>query len=217
MAAKFEKTAVRHRILGNTDQLNADTAVHAWMPPSAAQVDAMPELPEDGQRSRGAGSVGAQQSQLPSGVEAGSTHEFIYDHQDEAADVLRTMLGREETPASDGPLAGLTERQIATAFLRTIGGRLCLDLAHRLGRDNLLAVVQGIARDADTTRQTGMHALELVRERILSGDYVEESKHRLAEELLRPIGKGQSCAAMDQIFGVFEPLPSHASTRRRWL
>jgi flagellar motor switch protein FliG len=210
MAAKQMKTMSPHRILWNKDHLDSGT-VSTWVVPSAAQVDKIPNLPEPPERGWVTGSAEGQQPQqkLPWGINEGTPQEFIHHHRDQTIAVLRTILRSGETGAADGPLAGLTSRQLVAAFLAALGdSHLRNDLTRNLTRDELLAVVEGIALDGDVTRQTGMHVFEHVQQRILSGDYVEESGRRFASQVLRHgLSKGSARAVIDRTFGPFEPPP----------
>ena len=210
MAANEMKANARGRILGNKNRLDVGSAVQRWIAPSAAQVDQLPEQPEAAERGWPV-EVSVRpwrppQEELPWDTAEDSIHAFIFHHLQETSSVLRTMLGAEETGAADGPLAGLTARQMVSAFLHALNEGVRVRLTGYLRHDELVAVVQGIAEDAVPTHQTGMHVLEQVRQRILTGDYLAGSGRGLASQLLeRRMGKGRARVILDRTFGTFEP------------
>ena len=216
MAAKGVQVSSGQRILGNTDHLGNDAKVKKWEAPSPAAVDKMPALPESGERGWDAEepvtNTDVEPETLPEDVAEDSTHAFISRHPYQAAAVLRTILRGDETGAADGALAGMTAGQMIAAFLRTLGEGVGSRVVGHLDSDEQVEVVQGIALEGKSTHQTGMHALEMVRQRIVSGDYVERGERGFATRLLqRAMSDGQARAIVDRALGtdetVADPFP----------
>ena len=210
MAAKEVQVDSGHSLLGNKDHLGSEAKVKKWEAPTLAQVDKMPALPESAERGWDTEELvtdaDVEQEQLPEGVAESSTHAFVFRHACQAAAVLRTILRGEEVGA-DGPLAGMTARQMVAAFLRTLGERIGSRVIGHLDPDEQVATVQGIAHDAETTRQTDMHVLEQVRQRIVSGDYIDRGERGFATRLLkRAMSDGQARNIVDRALGVEEPV-----------
>ena len=193
MPAKEAKSSARPRVLGNVDHLGSDVAVKKWEAPDAAELVETPDVPENGGRGWELEAPGQPQEKLPEGVAEDSTHAFIFRHPQETAAVLRTILRSAEVGSSDGPLAGMSARQLVAAFLRTTGQRIGSRVVGHLDPEEQMMAVQGIALEGEATRQAGMHVLEQVRQRIISGDYVDRGGREFATGLLqRAFGAGRA-------------------------
>ena len=211
MAAKEVQIDSGHRLLGNRDHLGNEAKVKKWEAPSLTQVDKMPAQPESAERGweteEPATDTHVEPETLPEDVPEDSTHAFISLHPYQAAAVLRTILRGDETGAADGPLAGVTAGQMAAAFLRTLGESIGSRVIGHLDSDEQVAVVKGIALEGKSTHQTGMHALEMVRQRIVSGDYVERGERGFATRLLqRAMSDGQARNIVDRALGPDETM-----------
>ena len=201
MAEKALATGVR-RILGNQDHLGREASATDWTAPSEEEVDKMPPLPEAGQRGWEVPAPGADAEAtppLPDGVAEDSTHAFVFRHPEQAAAVLRTVLRSDESGPADGPLAGMTSRQLAAAFLCGLGEEIGSCVVVHLRQEDQIMAVQGIALQGAVPHKTCMHVLELVRQRMVAGDYLEEGGTDYAVRLLwRVFGPNHAHAVVNR-------------------
>ena len=124
---------------------------------------------------------------LPAGVLEDSSHAFVYRHAGEAAAVVRTLIRRDEGAGTDqGPLVGMTTRQIVAALLSglgvEVGGAVVGHLKY--GEKDAEYVAGALAAEPEATHATAMAALEMVRQRIVAGDYLIDGGPAYAHELL---------------------------------
>ena len=177
-------SAEEGRIFGNRPN-EGEAEVNAWISPTEAEVDAMPPLPKAEPRAKAGAAqkeVKASQPKLPDGIEEDSTHAFIFRHPREAAAVLRTILRRDQ--AGSGELSGLSAQQMVAAFLISAGQEIGSLVLEQMSWEEKGAVTQGIVQMDEVGRQTGMHALEMVRQRIAAGDFVKLGGAEYARGLL---------------------------------
>lgn len=153
-----------------------------WMPPTREQVEEASEsaaaaAPEPTRET-------ASEEPLPEGLPPDSTHAFIWRNAEAAARVLRTLLADEGGYSFDGPLADMSSRAVAAAFLcglgETVGGRVLQELAQR----EQVRLGQLVARADSVSHAQAMHALEHVRQRIVAGDFAEAGGPDFARRLL---------------------------------
>ena len=88
--------------------------------------------------------------------------------------MLRTILRRNQ--AGSGELNGLSAQQTVGAFLISAGKEIGSRVLQEMSWEEKGAVTQGIVQTEEVGHQTGMHALEMVRQRIAAGDFVEIGK-----------------------------------------
>ena len=123
--------------------------------------------------------------ELPNGVTEDSTHAYIFLHAREAGAVVRTVISRDEGGGQDGPLADMTTSQLVAAVMSGLGvqvGRAVLREI-RLGEETEF-IARAIAEEPEVTHAVAMASLEMVRERMVAGDYLEEGGPAYALELM---------------------------------
>jgi hypothetical protein len=121
---------------------------------------------------------------LPEGISPDSTHAFLWENAAAAA-VLRTMMQQDDAGVDDGPLAGMTARQLAAAIMAGLG----IDVGTRVMRHLHLEAEAGwvgraLAEEPAVIHRVAMAALQAVRGRIEAGDYLEEGGADYAARLL---------------------------------
>ena len=124
---------------------------------------------------------------LPAGVLEDSSHAFVYRHAREAAAVVRTLIRRDEGAGTDQePLAGMTTRQVVAALLSGLGVEVGAAVVGHLkyGEEDGEFVAGALAGEPEVTHATAMAVLEMVRQRIVAGDYLVEGGPGYAHELL---------------------------------
>ena len=122
---------------------------------------------------------------LPEGISPDSTHAFLWQNAAAAAAVLRTMMQQEDAGVVDGPLAGMTARQLAAATMAGLG----IEVGTRVMRHLHLEAEAGwvgraLAEEPAVIHRVAMAALQAVRQRIEAGDYLEEGGADYAARLL---------------------------------
>lgn len=126
------------------------------------------------------------EERMPAGLPADSTHAYLWQHAAAAAAVVRTILHGDER--GDGPLEGMNGAQIAATVFIALGK----DVGARVGRvldEEVMQVVARAVMETDAVaHSTGMHALEWVRQRIESGDYLDVGGQDYACALLEAVG-----------------------------
>lgn len=127
------------------------------------------------------GSAGAS-SDLPAGIAPASTHAHIWQHAKEAAAVVRTLL--RDGAASEGPLAGMGKEQVVAAFFIALGQEVGVRVLRELEQDEAAQVGRAIAACEAVAHNAGMHALEMVRQRIEDGEYLDLGGEKLARALM---------------------------------
>ncbi len=119
---------------------------------------------------------------LPAGVAADSTHAYIWEHAQEAAAVVRTVLSQGENGV--GPLTGLSAEQIVAAFFVALGQEVGVRVMRQLEQSEAAKVGKAIARLEAVAHNVGMHALETVRQRLEEGDYLDLGGEKYARSLM---------------------------------
>ena len=119
---------------------------------------------------------------LPEGIHADSTHAYIWHHAREAAAVLRSIVHRDEQ--GDGPLAGMSSAQIVAAFFVALGQEVGVRVLKQMEREEAAEMGKAIAQLKEVAHNAGMHALETVRSRIESGEYLDLGGENYAKALL---------------------------------
>lgn len=109
---------------------------------------------------------------LPAGVDANTTHAYIFANQRVAAAVLRTIL-RKHQGGGEGLLSGLSHLQIAAAFVIGLGREVAPGVLDHLEREERQAVAAAIIAMPEVDHRVALQALEVVRQRMVAGDYVE--------------------------------------------
>ena len=122
---------------------------------------------------------------LPEGIGADSTHAYIWHHAAEAAACLRTLMLDDEGGGDEGPLAGMTARALVAAFLGGLGPEVGSRVVAKLhGQVEASEVARAVSEEKSVRHRTGVAALELVRQRIEAGDYLEDGGPEYAQQLL---------------------------------
>jgi flagellar motor switch protein FliG len=123
--------------------------------------------------------------ELPQGVSENSTHAYIFLHPREAAAVVRTVICRDGGESYEGPLAGMTTRQVVAAVMSglgvQVGSAVLREIRHT---DETEFIARAIAEEPEVTHAVAMAALEMVDQRMVAGDYLEEGGPGYALELL---------------------------------
>jgi flagellar motor switch protein FliG len=122
---------------------------------------------------------------LPEGIDADSTHAFLWEHAADAAAVLRTMMQSNQAGTEDPALQGMTARQLAAALMAGLG----IDVGTRImrhlpGEAEARWVGQALAEEPEVTHRLALAALQAVRQRIEAGDYNEAGGANYAAQLL---------------------------------
>jgi len=118
----------------------------------------------------------------PEAIPTGSTHAYIWQHAGEAAAVLRSILHSDEK--GDGPLVGMGAAQIVAAFFIALGKEVGVRVLKRLELEEVAQMGKAIAQLKEVAHNVGMHALETVRSRIESGEYLELGGEEYAKALM---------------------------------
>ncbi|MFH1570056.1 MAG: flagellar motor switch protein FliG [Gemmatimonadota bacterium] len=160
--------------------------VKAWTPPPAGKVEAVaPERPAAeaaGARRVELSAPPPSADRLPPGIGEESTHAAIWRSAPAAAAVVRTILRRHEQ--GEGPLAGLAGSELAAAFFVALGEEVGARVLGHLDWREAQAVAEGLLHLPELPHNAGVHALELVRQRIEGGDYLDLGGEPLARRLL---------------------------------
>jgi len=127
----------------------------------------------------------SEPSEMPAGMEKDSTHAYIWQHPEEAAAVVRTMICRDDGGGQDGPLADMTTRQVVAALMAGLGSEVGGAVLKHLNREGEAEFIAGaVAEESQVLHAIAVHALEAVRQRMVSGDYLEHGGPDYALELL---------------------------------
>ena len=119
---------------------------------------------------------------IPETIPAGSTHAYIWQHASEAAAVLRSIMHQGEK--GDGPLADMDSGQVVAAFFIALGKEVGVRVLKRLEREEAAEMGKAVALLKEVNHNAGMHALETVRSRIESGEYLDLGGEEYAKALL---------------------------------
>ena len=123
---------------------------------------------------------------LPASVEEGSSHAFIWHNAPAAAAVMRTLMLQEEGGGDDGPLAGMSARQLAAAFMSSLGSEVGARVMRELGGDiETEWVARAVAEEAQVSHSMATQVLDVVRRRIEEGNYLADGGHGYAARLLQ--------------------------------
>ena len=164
------------KILGSID---GPATVQNWEWPSSSDTFPAPEVP----RSRGwTPADEPAEKRLPGGIQENSTHASVFRNAGAAAAVLRTILDRSE--GGTGDLNGLSAEQIVAAVLLALGDEVAPTVLRHMAGDAVESATRAIANLSDVTHAKAMEALEMVRRRIESGDYLEYGGEGRAREFL---------------------------------
>ncbi|MFC1526011.1 flagellar motor switch protein FliG [Candidatus Latescibacterota bacterium] len=127
---------------------------------------------------------------LPAGVEQDSTHAHVWANAPAAAAVVRGMIHGAHDVPTEGPLAGMSARQEVAALMAGLGVEVGGMVVRLLRDDGDIRWVAGaIAEEPEVKHSVAMHALEVLRQRLEAGDYLEKGGPELASELLgRAVG-----------------------------
>ena len=128
---------------------------------------------------------------LPAGVQEGSTHAYVWENAAAAAGVVRTIIHRDEGSPTEGPLAGMSTRQVVAALMAGLGAEVGGAVVEQLRDEaDVRWVGCAVAEEAEVTHAIALHALESMRQRIEAGDYLQNGGPGLARDLLE-----QACGA----------------------
>ena len=122
--------------------------------------------------SRAAAEVVQRFSALPEGVDAKSTHAYIFANERETAAVLRTIL-RQRQGGGEGLLSGLSHQEVAAAFVIGLGREVAAGVLRHLEREQVQEVAAAVIAMPEVDHRVATQALETVRQRIVAGNYVE--------------------------------------------
>ena len=150
---------------------------------------------------------------LPTGIQKDSTHAYVWESPAAAAAVVRTMIHHDEAGAADGPLAGMSARQIVAALMAGLGVEVGAAVIKHLRDEDAGWVGCAVAEEPEVKHGTAMHALENLRQRIQSGDYLQDGGRVLASGLLeRAFGANRAARLMHSEKGAgFEMLKDVAA------
>lgn len=111
---------------------------------------------------------------LPAFLEPDTPAAFVWEHLDEATALLRSWQSEEGVVAHDGPLAGMSPRHAAAAFLRGLGN-VADRVVERMWSDaDREWAARAVDEEPPTTKRVTGAALELGRQRIEAGDIIDE-------------------------------------------
>ena len=124
-------------------------------------------------------------SEIPAGMEEDSTHAYIWQRPTEAAAVVRTMICRDDGGGQEGPLEDMTTRQVVAALMSGLGSEVGGAVLTHLDREGEAEYIAGaVAQEPPVLHATAVHALEALRQRMASGDYLEDGGPEYALQLL---------------------------------
>ncbi|MFC1526279.1 flagellar motor switch protein FliG [Candidatus Latescibacterota bacterium] len=153
-------------------------------PTEEPQIPPSPQRPARGWTAA-AEETATEATDLPPELAADSTHAFLWQNPAEAAAVLRTVISRQESGGVDGPLAGVGPRQLVAAIMAGMGPKVGGAVLRHLTREGEDAyVAQAVAEEPQVTHAAAMAALELVHQRVKSGEFLVDGGPQLAFELL---------------------------------
>ena len=122
---------------------------------------------------------------LPDGISPDSTHAFLWENADAAAAVLRTMMQQDDAGVDDGPLTGMTARQVAAATMSGLGIEVGTRVMRHLHVEaEARWIGRALAEEPAVIHRVALAALQAVRQRIEAGDYLEEGGPDYAARLL---------------------------------
>jgi len=117
----------------------------------------------------------------------------VWENAAAAAGVVRTMIHRDEGAPAEGPLAGMSTRQVVAALMAGLGAEVGGAVVKRLRDEaDIRWVGCAVAEEPEVTHGIAMHALETLRQHIEAGDYLQDGGSVLARDLLeRAFGSGR--------------------------
>ena len=122
---------------------------------------------------------------LPEGINADSTHAFLWDHAAAAASVLRSVMQENDPGTRDPALEGMTAPQLASAFMAGVGIEVGARIMRHLPAEaEARWVGRALVEEPEVSHRIAMAALQSVRQRIEAGDYLEEGGADYAARLL---------------------------------
>ena len=177
------------RIVGGQAESGKKAVVGTWNPPDEAAVDALPPLTLPLSKPRSApGRAAAETSTaplaLPDGIAADSTHAYLFHHAKEAAAVVRTIIGKEEASRDEGPLSDMTPQQLVAAILIGLGEEIGAQVCRHLDGDATQVVARAITEMPEVGHELAITAVEMVRQKLLAGDYDDRGGPSYARGLL---------------------------------
>ena len=166
------------KILGSID---GPATVKDWEWPSSSDLEVHP-APETPRRRGWTPTDEPEEKRLPGGIQEDSTHAYVFQNAGAAAAVLRTIQDRNE--GGTGDLSGLDAEQIVAAVLLVLGDEVAPTVFRHMGGDALESATRAISNLSEVTHARAMTALEMVRRRIETGDYLEYGGEGRAREFL---------------------------------
>jgi len=153
-------------------------------PTEEPEIPPPPERPARGWKAEQVESK-SEPDEMPAGMEKDSTHAYIWQRPKEAAAVVRTMICRDDGGGEDGPVAAMTTRQVVAGLMAGLGPEVGSAVLKHLDREGEAEYVAGaVAEEPQVLHSTAVHVLEVVRQRMVSGDYLEDGGPGFALELL---------------------------------
>ena len=121
---------------------------------------------------------------LPAGIQQDSTHAYVWENAATAAAVVRAIIRRDPSSAVDGPLAGMSPRQEVAALMAALGAEVGSTVIRHLGNEaDARWVGRAVAEEPEVKHSVAMYALNILHQRIESGDYLQEGGPALASDL----------------------------------
>ena len=166
----------------------AGAAVTAWVSPTEEEVDQLPPLPQISASPPASDSTGPPPGKpeppLPAGIAEDGTHAYLFRHAQETAKVVRTMARTGKSGVDDGPLAGCGVEEMVAAILTALGTEVGAAVVGHLGSDEMEFAARSLSDSDEVTHAVGIQALEIVRQRVVDGDYLEPGGLGYARDVL---------------------------------
>ncbi len=119
-------------------------------------------------------------------------HAFVWENDQAAAAVVRTIIHRDDGDATEGPQAGMSPRQEIAALMSGLGAEVGGLVVKHLREADARWIASAVAEEPEVKHHVAMHALETLRQRIEAGDYLQDGGPALASALLeRAFGTGR--------------------------
>jgi flagellar motor switch protein FliG len=150
--------------------------------PTVEKLGEVTPLPAPAERAWKATPSPPLEDSLPQDINADSTHAFIWRNAQQAAAVVRSILRRNEP--GDGPLQGMYGARLVAAFFIALGKGVGALVLRHLDQDEARQVGQAVAGLSEIGHHAGMHALEMVRRKMESGEYLDLGGEQYARDLL---------------------------------
>ncbi|MGY8826655.1 MAG: flagellar motor switch protein FliG [Candidatus Latescibacterota bacterium] len=150
--------------------------------PTEEELGEVEPLQDAGQRGWSVATRADETPDLPAGMAAHITHAYIWQHAQEAAAVVRSLL--RGGAGGEGPLAGMSAEQVVAAFFIALGQEVGVRVLRQLEQDEAAQVGRAVAACEAVKHNAGMHALETVRQRVEDGEYLDLGGEKLARALM---------------------------------